>query len=73
MSSRRAMSAYPQLAIYSRTGELRRTIDCIPTTRPGVSLVNEPIDLAEGEAVVIAIAAADLCDVQSFGELRAAH
>jgi hypothetical protein len=73
VSNRRAFSAYPQLAIYARTGELRRTIDCIPTTRAGVSLVNEPIDLEEGEAVVIALAAADLRDVPSFGELRAAH
>lgn len=48
MRSHHAISAYPQLAIYARTGELRRTIDCIPTTRPGVSLVNEPMDLAEG-------------------------
>ncbi len=73
MRSHHAISAYLQLAIYARTGELRRTIDCIPTTRPGVSLVNEPIDAADGEAIVIAFAAAELRDVQSFGDLRAAH
>jgi len=47
-------SNYPQVAVYLSEGTLRRTIDCIPTTQPGVYLVNEPIGAAEGEAVVIA-------------------
>jgi hypothetical protein len=52
---------------------LRHTIDCIPTTQPGVYLVNEPIDAAEGEAVVVAFDGADLRKIHSFADLRASH
>ena len=47
---------------------LRHTIDCIPTTQPGVHLVDEPIDAAEGEAVVVAFDGADLRKIHSFAE-----
>jgi hypothetical protein len=68
-----AASKYPQLGIYGSGGALRHTIDCIPTTRPGVYLVNEPIDAADGEAVVVAFDGAVLRQVRSFADLRAAH
>jgi hypothetical protein len=73
VSTEQTKSEYPQIAIYLRGGTLRRTIDCIPTTQAGVYLVNEPIDVAEGEAVVIAFDGADLRRVGSFADLRAAH
>jgi hypothetical protein len=52
---------------------LRRTVDCVPTTQPGVYLVNEPIDAGEGEAIVVAFAGGDLRQVQSLADLRASH
>jgi len=66
-------SAYPQIAVYGSDGAVRSRIDCLPTTRPGIYLANEPIDAMTGEPVVIALDPAALDEVESFGELRAAH
>jgi hypothetical protein len=72
VSAEHVKSGYPQVGIYGREGTLRRTIDCIPTTEPGVYLVNEPIDSAHGEAVVVAFAG-DLRTIPSLADLRASH
>jgi hypothetical protein len=73
VSAEQTRSGYPQIAIYRSEGMLRHTIDCVPTPHPGVYLVNEPIDAAAGEAVVVAFDGADLSTVQSFADLRASH
>jgi hypothetical protein len=66
-------SGYPQIAIFDHDGSIRRRIDCVPTTRPGVYLLNEAIDTADGEAVVVALHRKALDEVQSFAGLRASH
>jgi hypothetical protein len=66
-------SAYPQIIVYARDGAPRRVVDCVPTTQSGLYLVNEPLDLAQGEAVVVAFQGADLSEPPSFADLRAAH
>jgi hypothetical protein len=66
-------SAYPQVIVYALDGAPRRVIDCVPTTRTGLYLVNEPLDCAEGEAVVLAFQAAEAGEPPPFADLRAAH
>jgi hypothetical protein len=65
--------AYPQVIVYADDGTARRIVDCIPTTETGLYLVNEPLDLAQGDAVVVAFRPVDVGEPPLFADLRAAH
>jgi hypothetical protein len=60
----------PVVAMYRVEDVLRHTIDCTPTHQPGVCLVSEPIEAADGEAVVFAIDPDDLWKVHTRQQLK---
>lgn len=72
MSFKDAPTPKPVVAIYRVEEVLRRTIECTPSARfPGCWTVDEPIDAADGETVVIAYEHADLKNEYTVQQLTA--